>query len=66
MRWFNADEGYGYIKPDNGSADVLVHWSVIVTDGAPTLHDGQRVSYEVGSARPVPQATAVRPLEPPG
>ncbi|HEX3965562.1 MAG TPA: cold-shock protein, partial [Trebonia sp.] len=45
VKWFNADKGYGFIAPDDGTPDVFVHQSVIETDGYRSLADNQRVEY---------------------
>ena len=47
VKWFNADKGYGFITPDNGSADVFVHFSSIITDGFKELKDGQNVVFDI-------------------
>jgi len=46
VKWFNAEKGYGFIQPDNGSPDVFVHISAVQRAGLQTLSDGQKVSFE--------------------
>ena len=47
VKWFNADKGYGFIAPDDGSADVFAHFSAINSPGFRSLNEGDKVSYEV-------------------
>lgn len=47
VKWFNADKGYGFISNDDGSADVFVHFSAIISDGFKTLTEGQKVTFDV-------------------
>lgn len=46
VKWFNAEKGYGFITPDDGSEDVFVHFSAIVADGYKKLLEGQKVTFE--------------------
>jgi cold shock protein len=62
VKWFNADKGYGFIAPDDGSADVFVHFSSIQADGYRSLQENQRVEFEVGQGQRGPQAEQVRPI----
>ncbi len=59
VKWFNESKGFGFIAPDDGGADVFVHFSAIQADGFRTLADGQAVSYEVENGPKGPQATKV-------
>jgi CspA family cold shock protein len=46
VKWFNAPKGYGFIIPEEGGADVLVHYSIINMEGYRTLSEGQPVLFK--------------------
>ena len=62
VKWFNADKGYGFIAPDDGSGDVFVHFSAIESTGYRSLDENQKVEYNVTQGPKGPQAAQVRPL----
>ncbi|MQW90690.1 cold-shock protein [Sinorhizobium saheli] len=47
VKWFNATKGFGFIQPDDGSADVFVHISAVERAGMRDLKDGQKITYEL-------------------
>ncbi len=47
VKWFNATKGFGFIQPDDGSADVFVHISAVERAGMRDLTDGQKITYEL-------------------
>ena len=47
VKWFNAQKGFGFIQPSDGSKDVFVHISAVERAGLGTLREGQKVRYEV-------------------
>ena len=51
VKWFNAQKGYGFIQPDDGSKDVFVHISAVEKAGLGRLNEGQKVKYRT-AARP--------------
>ncbi len=59
VKWFNESKGFGFISPDDGSADVFVHFSAIQGDGFRSLDEGQKVSYELENGPKGPQASQV-------
>ena len=59
VKWFNAEKGFGFIAPDDGSSDVFVHYSEIQGSGFRTLEENQQVTFEVGSGPKGEQAQSV-------
>ena len=47
VKFFNTQKGFGFIALDDGSPDVFVHVSAVEQAGMRTLHEGQRVSFEL-------------------
>ena len=62
VKWFNSDKGYGFIAPDDGTADVFVHHSAIQAGGYRSLEENQRVEYTASRGAKGPQADEVRPV----
>jgi CspA family cold shock protein len=47
IKWFDVSKGYGFIVPDNGSPDILLHVTCLRRDGYQTAYEGARVVCEV-------------------
>jgi CspA family cold shock protein len=62
VKWFNADKGFGFITPDDGSSDVFAHFSAISASGFRSLEENQRVSFTVTPGPKGPQAADIKPL----
>jgi CspA family cold shock protein len=51
VKFFNSDKGYGFIAPEDGTADAFVHISAVERAGMATLEQNQRVSYELEASK---------------
>ena len=51
VKFFNADKGYGFIQPEDGSTDAFVHISAVEAAGMRTLDREQRVTYDLENDR---------------
>jgi CspA family cold shock protein len=60
VKWFNAQKGFGFIQPDDGSKDVFVHISAVERAGLYDLREGQKVSFELTTDRKTGKASADR------
>ncbi|TMJ01087.1 MAG: cold-shock protein [Alphaproteobacteria bacterium] len=74
IKWFDVSKGYGFIIPDNGMPDVLLHVTCLRRDGYQTAYEGARVVCEV-LPRPkglqafriisMDESTAIQPMQMP-
>ena len=46
VKFFNTEKGFGFIKPDNGGADIFVHISAVQSSGLTGLNENQKVSFD--------------------
>jgi cold shock protein len=47
IKFFNADKGYGFIKPSDGGRDIFVHITAVEQAGLASLNEGQKISFEI-------------------
>jgi CspA family cold shock protein len=47
VKFYKAEKGYGFIKPDEGGADIFVHISAVEQAGLAGLSEGQRIEFDV-------------------
>lgn len=72
IKWFDVSKGFGFIVPDNGAADVLLHVTCLRRDGFQTAYEGARIVCEA-IARPkgmqafrvlsMDESTAIHPAQ---
>jgi CspA family cold shock protein len=62
VKWFSSEKGFGFITPEDGSADVFVHFSAISGIGYRNLEGAQKVEYDATQGQKGPQASNVRPV----
>jgi len=72
IKWFDVSKGFGFIIPDNGMPDILLHVTCLRRDGYQTAYEGARVVVEVQNRQKGLQAfrvvsmdesTAIHPAE---
>lgn len=62
VKWFNAEKGFGFIAPDDGSPDVFAHYTAIASSGYRSLDEDQKVQFDVVPGAKGPQAENIRPI----
>lgn len=61
VKWFNDAKGFGFLTQDGGGEDVFVHHTAIKAEGFRTLHEGQKVQFDITTSSKGLQAANVRP-----
>lgn len=64
VKWFNEAKGFGFVTPSEGGNDIFAHFSDISGQGFRTLHEGQRIEYDLKDGPKGPQAANIRSLDP--
>lgn len=60
VKWFNDQKGFGFIAPENGSKDVFVHHSAIMSAGFRSLTEGDHVEFSIEQGPKGPSAANVQ------
>jgi CspA family cold shock protein len=59
VKWFSPSKGFGFIAPEDGGADLFIHFSNISGNGYRNLEEGQKVEYEAQQGKKGMEATNV-------
>jgi cold shock protein len=59
VKWFSASKGFGFITPEDGGADLFIHFSNISGNGYRNLEEGQKVEFEAQQGKKGMEATDV-------
>jgi CspA family cold shock protein len=51
VKWYNPEKGYGFLVPDDESADIFMHFSVLDAAGCRRVEEGDRIVCEIGPGR---------------
>ncbi len=65
VKWFDTTRGFGFICPDDGGEDILLHANVLYNSGRSSVVKDARAEVEVESSQRGLQAVAVRSITPP-
>lgn len=72
IKWFDVAKGFGFIIPDNGMQDILLHVTCLRRDGYQTILEGTRVvalvqqrdrGYQAFRILSMDQSTAIHPSQ---
>lgn len=59
VKWFNPEKEFGFIAPDDRSADIFIHLDIVRKSGLKTLNENDKVVVETAPGEKGPKATKV-------
>ena len=65
VKWFDADKGYGFLEPDDGSADLFCHITAVEASGHDMLLQGAAVTCTIVRGERGPQVSRIFSVEGP-
>ena len=63
VKWYNSSKGFGFVTPDDGSADVFLHVSVVEQAGLQRLDEGAILVCDLADGPKGPQVTTIHSME---
>ena len=65
VKWFNATKGFGFIVPEDGGRDILIHINVLRDYGLSTLSEDAQIEFSAQKSERGLQAVEVHAVETP-
>src|SRR5690349_974340 len=63
VKWYNPTKGFGFVTPDDGSADVFLHISVVKQAGLQSLNEGAIIECDLADGQKGAQVSAIHSVE---
>ena len=63
VKWYNVSKGFGFVTPDDGSADAFLHVSVVEQAGLQSLNDGVIIVCDLADGPKGPQVSTIHSME---
>jgi CspA family cold shock protein len=63
LKWFDVSKGYGFVVPDDGGTDILLHVTILKRDGVQSIGEGARIVIETVQRQRGRQAVRVLSLD---
>jgi len=64
VKWFNAQKGFGFVSPDDGSPDAFLHASVLAASGVDSVNDGDSITCDLARGSKGPQVATIHQITP--
>ncbi len=63
VKWFNPSKGFGFVTPDDGSADAFLHGTVLQFTGHATLPEGATIECDLARGPKGPQVAVIHSVD---